>query len=142
MTITDKKSFEIWISKRPFETRGVESIALAVRAALRVFPIWCDWLNNELARDLGMTAIPVARRLLSVTVNGSMPTSGIRPDAENASDASSAATAYLPADFTAYAAYTSGYLSTAADTVYRAERAATNLMGDLPNLTQDFLGCT
>ena len=56
----DRKSLEAWLKSRPRE----DSIAIAHRAALRVFPLDDGVAESELAGELDFTTLPMLRCLI------------------------------------------------------------------------------
>lgn len=68
--IRDEETLERWLQNRPQE----DSICIAQRAGLRVFPLWTAEMGNDWARKLDLTALPVLRSLLTLGVAHKYPT--------------------------------------------------------------------
>ena len=54
--IKDRQSLEAWLKEQPRES----AVALTHRAAMRVLPLYWDWVQNDAkARKGDLTALPV-----------------------------------------------------------------------------------
>ena len=72
--IIDPKTLERWLKARPKDRHRADSIAIAQRAAARVFPVWAAAMAQDWARRSDLTALPVLRPLLTAGVARKYPT--------------------------------------------------------------------
>ena len=98
--IKDRETLKEWLETQPRPT----SVAIAHRAAMRVLPLYWDWVIRDSKRDL--TALPVLRQVLIAGVATVYPTPAIRSaDAAAALSALSAVAAAANAAFSDFAAH-------------------------------------
>ena len=81
--IKDDESLMAWLSARPKE----DAIAIAIRSALRVFPLWLAELDAHWARSAELSELPPLRLFLASGVARRSPA----PDTRDAAIAASAA---------------------------------------------------
>lgn len=72
--IRDKDSLEAWLNSRPEMVRQADALAIALRAAMRVFPLWSSAMGAEWARTAELTALPIMRCYLTSGVAREFPT--------------------------------------------------------------------
>ena len=94
--ITDEKTLRAWLETRP----RADAVAIAWRAAARVFPLWARAMGMEWARKRELTALPVLRVSLTSGVARNYPTPEVRAAARavDAAAASAAARAVVAFD--------------------------------------------
>ena len=78
--IKDEESLREWLEGRSRE----EAIWIATRAAMRVLPLYWEWIVSRKAREVGFTVLPVLRSLLASSVVA------VRPNEKNKARVSAA----------------------------------------------------
>ena len=71
--IVDQEKLRVWLNARPDDQRRKEAVTLAQRCACRVFPIFGQAMNTDLARNRKLTALPVLRVNLTSGVYAKAP---------------------------------------------------------------------
>ncbi len=98
-SIRDRDTLEAWLMGRD----RVDAVAIAHRAALRVFVLYGAEMDEDWARENELTALPILRCYLITAAAALMPTAEIRAAAAASADAAAAADAAASADAAAYA---------------------------------------
>ncbi|MCB6176554.1 hypothetical protein LHP98_00225 [Rhodobacter sp. Har01] len=96
--IRDENSLRVWLKSRPEATRPSDTVVIAQRGALRVFPLWSGAMGGAWARIADLTALPILRVTLTLGVARIYPTPEVK-----AADAASAAAATFAADAATFA---------------------------------------
>ncbi len=115
--IMDEKTLRAWLEGRP----QTDSVAIALRAALRVFPIWAAAMDERWAQELDLTSLTVLRCALAVGVYIGETTLTVNQAAHATADVTDVAVA-LATDF---ADATRAAPATRAAAASAAARAAT-----------------
>ena len=122
--IRDERTLSAWLERRPRENE----IAIAHRAALRVFPLYASRMHEAWAHKAELTSLPVLRCNLLSSVAATVPTAGIG-SADTATSREAAIQAGLVANMAADAAardkdhIVSASVRTVADAALAAETA-------------------
>lgn len=82
--IVDGESFRVWLEQQPFERRSDTAMALAARAALRVFPLWAAEMPEEWARKGDLTVLSVARSVVIPSVAANEAFQGMEASIDSA----------------------------------------------------------
>lgn len=83
--IKDRESLEEWLLDRPEDETKKFAISIAHRAAMRVLPVYWEWVEtSEDAKERGLTSLPVLRCNLISGVARKMRTPEIREAATKA----------------------------------------------------------
>lgn len=62
--IVDRESLRDWLEGQNDEERRKLAVALATRAALRVFPIWCEALSSKWLIENSISGLEIGRSIL------------------------------------------------------------------------------
>ena len=110
--IKDEDSLRAWLEGRSRE----DAMAIAVRAALRVFPLFAQQMAGDWARSRDLTTLPVLRTLLTASVSGkfALRLSGVSTSATYAQYRSLISVSTSASSAAAAAAAASGAAATAA----------------------------
>lgn len=127
IAIKDDNGLQAWLLERPEGSRQADGAAIAIRAALRVFPVWAGAMEEPWAREAGLSALPVLRQLLTAGVARREPSPELRAAtfaATSVADAAFAPDAAFAAARSTAAAADAAFHATAAFAVNRAADAA------------------
>lgn len=132
--ITDTESFKAWLDARPQETRREEAVALAARAAMRVFPYWAWETQERYSGKFKSSSVIDARMMLTSSAAAQIPSQTVSLAAGAAADAVSSRSASTYAARAARAAYAARAVARAA---FAARSAATTYVNEATTYAND-----